>query len=275
MRILLSALASGLVLGAASAAAAPPALDGLVYESPLGKLQLRESKGVVELRAVGRGECTRKGELVFRGARIEDSVTGTLTSCTRGASACGAVSGIALFLTNADRSLSGITHLAPPDGCRALVGEELRLVPIQGPKRAAPAAREGTRALAEARAREALPELKAKRWSRARDILLDAHLLDPGWGQGANLVGVTYAGAGDHATAELWYEDALRLDPRNHDAYYNLAGTYAAQGKKDLAVTYLRIAVVNGYAADTWKSDVDFRPLQGHPGFEALKRGEL
>ena len=113
------------------------------------------------------------------------------------------------------------------------------------------------------------------RWARARDILMDAFVLDQSWGQGANLIGVSYAGAGEHATAELWYENALRIDPRNHDAYYNLAGSYAAQGKKELAVTYLRIAVVNGYRAETWKKDADFRPLRGHPSFEALKRGEL
>ena len=46
-----------------------------------------------------------------------------------------------------------------------------------------------------------------------------------------------------------WYKKALVVDPDFGDAYYNMACVYALQGQKELALRYLQIAALNGYAS--------------------------
>jgi hypothetical protein len=262
-----------LVLSLLSSPALADSIDA-VWTSPLGALKVTEDKGLVKMRSRGGGACKLKaGTLVFEGARIDDTITGTLTTCARGPG-CGKVSGIALFTVTPDgRGLTGITHLEPRPGCSTPVQEELRLLrradPVDAPEESF------ARRTAKARAQEAVHYFKTGGFGRARALALDAFLLDPTWGQAANLVGATYAAEKKWESAEEWYARALHIDPTNHDTYYNLASAHAARGKKALAVSYLKIAVVNGFRGDAWKKDEDFRSLEGFPAFEALKRGEL
>ena len=73
------------------------------------------------------------------------------------------------------------------------------------------------------------------------------------------------------ARALDWYKKALAIDPDFGDAYYNMACVYALQGSKDMALRYLQIAAMNGYAtAGGMDEDPDLESLRAEPGYRAL-----
>ena len=75
----------------------------------------------------------------------------------------------------------------------------------------------------------------------------------------------------DLAQALEWYKKALAVDPDFGDAYYNMACIYALEGKKEMALRYLQIAALNGYAtAEGIDRDPDLEPVHDEPGYRAL-----
>jgi tetratricopeptide (TPR) repeat protein len=91
-----------------------------------------------------------------------------------------------------------------------------------------------------------------------------------------NGVGVTYRMRNDLPAALEWYKKALAVDPDFGDAYYNMACVYALQDRKDLALRYLQIAALNGYAsAEGIDADPDLVSLHGEPAYRSLVKARL
>ena len=58
--------------------------------------------------------------------------------------------------------------------------------------------------------------------------------------------------------------------------YYNMACVYALLGRKELALRYLQIAAMNGYAtAEGMDGDPDLEAVRGEPAYRALVRTKL
>ena len=145
------------------------------------------------------------------------------------------------------------------------------------------AAKAGKRApdpAARARAREILRDgaawLQEGNFEAARRRFLDAIEVDDGIPEAFNGVGVTYRMRNDLTRALEWYKRALTVDPDFGDAYYNMACVYAMEGRKDLALRYLQIAAMNGYAtAEGIDGDPDLAPVREEPGYKALVRARM
>jgi Flp pilus assembly protein TadD len=113
-------------------------------------------------------------------------------------------------------------------------------------------------------------------FERARKRFQEAIALDPGLPEAFNGVGVTYRMRNDLAAAVAWYKKALAVDPDFGDAYYNMACVYALQGQEELALRYLQIAAMNGYAtAEGIDQDPDLEPLRATPAYRALVKARL
>jgi tetratricopeptide (TPR) repeat protein len=81
---------------------------------------------------------------------------------------------------------------------------------------------------------------------------------------------------GDFAQALGWYKRALGIDPDFGDAYYNMACVYALDGQPELALRYLQIAAVNGYAtSEGIDEDPDLASLRELPAYRALVRARM
>ncbi len=91
-----------------------------------------------------------------------------------------------------------------------------------------------------------------------------------------NGVGITYYARNMYDEALEAYKKALVCDPNYQDAYYNIGCIYALQDKSDLAMRYLKIALMNGFVeTDMMRKDPDLRSLQPIPEFQAMLRGEF
>ena len=89
-------------------------------------------------------------------------------------------------------------------------------------------------------------------------------------------MGVTFRMRNDQEAALEWYKKSLAVNPDFGDAYYNMACVYALQGKKDLALRYLQIAALNGYAsAEGIDEDPDLAALHDEPAYQALLKAHL
>ena len=100
----------------------------------------------------------------------------------------------------------------------------------------------------------------------ARRRFLEAIEIDATIPEAYNGVGVTFRMRNDLAQALEWYKKPLAVD-----AYYNMACIYALEGKKEMALRYLQIAALNGYAtAEGIDRDPDLEPVHDEPGYRAL-----
>ncbi len=89
-------------------------------------------------------------------------------------------------------------------------------------------------------------------------------------------MGVTYRMRNDLPRALQWYKKALTVDPDFGDAYYNMACVYALEGQKEMALRYLQIAAMNGYAtSEGIDGDPDLEPVREEPGYKALVRARM
>lgn len=78
-----------------------------------------------------------------------------------------------------------------------------------------------------------------------------------------------HLGVGDHGQAEMDY--ALRIRPNDFDVLYNGACYYALGNDPENALALLEQAVQHGEGSLEWmEHDSDFRPLHGHPRFQAI-----
>lgn len=262
------------------ARAGEPAIPG-EYDSPLGRVRIEgDGETFRAILLAPAGACRfRPGEEVLTATLLDDSLAGRMRVCLRG-KACGAKEewGNAVLLAG-DGRLSGAVHVAAK-GCAAPIGQRggivfTRVQAASAAPRAKPPAA-AARARARAILRDGAAYLTEGSFEAARRRFLDAIQIDPGIPEAYNGVGVTYRMRNDLRAALEWYKKALAVDPDFGDAYYNMACVYALEGRNDLALRYLQIAAMNGYAtAEGIDSDPDLEGLRREPGYRALVRARL
>ncbi len=268
--------ALGLLALSPATRAGVPAIHG-EYDSPLGRVRVEGDgasfRGVV--LAPSRGCAFRPGEEVLRATLLDDSLAGQVRVCLSGRS-CGAREEWAsAVLLASDAALSGAVHVAAR-GCRAPLGKKggiaFRKVDAAA---ASAAARRPAAKPSRARARQLLKDgaawLAEGNFEQARRRFLDAIDVDASVPEAYNGVGVTYRMRNEPGRALDWYKKALAVDPDFGDAYYNMACVYALQGSKEMALRYLQIAAMNGYAtAGGMDEDPDLESLRAEPAYRAL-----
>lgn len=271
-----------------------------VYESPYGKLLLREKDGeVTGVSVEGGGPCAfPKGYVLLEGNRLDDNVTGIWSSCQVGPGCADKTKGwVMLLVTKSGAVLSGATHLEVSPGCRTPIPSEalsLHRIALSLPtakpitkaqpttKRPAakasgrPAASAQSRKAAEAIAAQAAVLLERGAIEGAREKFREAVGVDPQYSEGYVGIGVTYYMRDRYDEALEFYKKSLEANPGNRDAYYNTACVYALKGDRDQALRYLKIAVLNGYISlDTLNEDPDLKSLRDDPEFKQLATGGL
>jgi tetratricopeptide (TPR) repeat protein len=282
------------LLAAAPAAAAPPRIDGQ-YDSPLGRVRVRGDGTVYTGTLVApAGPCAfAAGTEVLRATLLDDSLAGQLRVCLTGAG-CQAEAWAQAVLLVAPGGLVGAAHVK--GGCQAPLGRSggvtfarARAAPKAGggagaaagappPRPPAPKPPPARQARDQARAAmtDAAAWLHEGSFERARQRFQEAIALDPGLPEAYNGVGVTFRMRNELGAAIAWYKKALAVDPDFGDAYYNMACVYALQGQEELALRYLQIAAMNGYAtAEGIDEDPDLASLRGAPAYRALVKARL
>jgi tetratricopeptide (TPR) repeat protein len=254
------------------------------YDSPLGRIRIAEEDGRLRglLVSPARGCRLSAGEEVLRGTLLDDSIAGEIRVCLSG-KACGAkeVWANAVLLASGDR-LSGAVHVRVK-GCAAPIGRNGGITFTKVVNEAVPPGRtRGTtkkatkREQARAVLRDGAAHLGEGNFEAARRRFLDAIAIDAGVPEAYNGVGVTYRMRNDLAGALDWYKKALGVDPDFGDAYYNMACVYALRGETALALRYLQIAAMNGYAtAEGIDGDPDLEGVRGDPAYRALVQARL
>ena len=268
-----------LLLPASEAVARAPVIRG-EYDSPLGRVRITGDGTRFTGRLVAPSAACpfARGEEVLRGTLLDDSLAGQLRVCLSG-DGCEAKEewASAVLLATGER-LAGAAHVATP-GCAAPLGKQggVTLAKVRegrappyapgAPAACAPSPRERARALL----RDGAGHLAEGNFEAARRRFLEATEADPTVPEAYNGVGVTYRMRNDLREALAWYKRALAVDPDFGDAYYNIACVYALRGKKDLALRYLQIAALNGYAtAEGMGTDPDLETLRGERAYRAL-----
>jgi tetratricopeptide (TPR) repeat protein len=306
-------LATLLAVAGPTARADGPVIDG-EYESPLGRVRVVGKGGTFRGVLVAASDICgfREGEDVLRATLLDDSLAGQVRVCL-GGKGCRAKEewSSAVLLASGER-LSGALHVATK-ACKAPLGKNGGLafvrvagesaprpappVPEQAPvpgKTTAPGALPARSADAEPqRPPRRAPDRRAREQARAllrdggawlsegnfesaRRRFLEALELDADIPEAYNGVGVTFRMRNDLAHALEWYKKALAVDPDFGDAYYNMACIYALEGKKDMALRYLQIAALNGYAtAEGIDGDPDLERVRDEPGYRALVRQRM
>jgi hypothetical protein len=264
------------------------------WDTSIGRIRVVAQGGLFTGTLVASsGLCKfEEGSEVLKGTLLDDSFAGKLRLCLRG-KACKAKEewASALFLV-APGALSGAVHVEAK-GCVAPVGKKggVALKRASGPP---PTAAGGGAAVAPKVAAPPKDDRKARR-AKAREIMKDgAAYLNEGSFEAArrrfleaieqneaipeafNGVGVTWRMRNDLERALEWYKKALLVDPDFGDAYYNMACVYALQGQKEMALRYLQIAALNGYASgDGIDADPDLEGLRSDPAYQALVRAKM
>jgi len=293
-RVLLALLATGSV-----ARAEGSQIQG-DYESPLGRVRVTASGASFRGVLVAASDICgfHDGDEVLRATLLDDSLAGQVRVCLAGKGCKAREEWSSAVLLASGERLSGAVHVGTK-ACKAPLGKNggLAFVRVASapppavaaapaastPPPATSAAKAGKRApdpAARARAREILRDgaawLQEGNFEAARRRFLDAIEVDDGIPEAFNGVGVTYRMRNDLTRALEWYKRALTVDPDFGDAYYNMACVYAMEGRKDLALRYLQIAAMNGYAtAEGIDGDPDLAPVREEPGYKALVRARM
>ncbi len=275
-------VACALALAPPAARAALPAING-EYESPLGRVRVTGDGATFRGVLVAASDICgfRDGEEVLRATLLDDSLAGQVRVCLAG-KACKAREewSSAVLLASGDR-LSGAVHVGAKR-CKAPLGKNggvafVRVETPTAPREQRPLPADAT---ARARARQILRDgaawLREGSFEAARRRFLEAIEIDGAVPEAYNGVGVTYRMRNDLAGALEWYKKALAVDPDFGDAYYNMACVYALEGRKDMALRYLQIAALNGYAtAEGIDGDPDLENVRHEPGYRALVRARM
>jgi len=295
MRAMCVRAAAVLALLAAAPARAVPPVDG-EYDSPLGRVKVTGDGTSYEGRLVGQPKGPyHEGDPVLKATLLDDSLAGQVRVPLYKAPSCKQreVWASAVLLVG-EGGLSGAVHL--PKGCKGPTGKRGGVTfargggdpapapgsgraPADGAKAKPPPAKDDRKAARE-KARALLTDgaayLNEGNFEQARKRFLDALDEDASVPEGYNGVGVTYRMRNDLGKALDWYKKALAVDPDFGDAYYNMACVYALQGEKEMALRYLQIAALNGYAtADGMDHDPDLESLRGEKAYQALVRQKM
>lgn len=292
-RLLLLALLAALLAPAARAA---PALEG-DYDSPLGRVRVAAGgQGVTGTLVAPSALCPfRAGSEVLRGTLLDDSLAGQIRVCLAGRSCREKEAWSSAVLLVGPGRLSGAVHVAVK-GCHGPFGKKggvtfarsgasstdtpsstASSAPTRTAARTpAPADLAARRAEARRLLRDGAGHLAEGNFEQARHRFLEAIEVDARVPEAYNGVGVTWRMRNDLEEALAWYKKALAVDPDFGDAYYNMACVYAVQGKADLALRYLKIAYLNGYAtADGIAQDPDLASLRGSAEYQSLVRARM
>jgi hypothetical protein len=299
----------GLLIVCAALAAGPaaradgPRVDG-DYESPFGRVRVTSRGATYRGVLVAASDICgfKEGDEVLRATLLDDSLAGQVRVCLAGR-ACKARDewSSAVLLASGER-LSGAVHVAAK-GCKAPLGKNggVAFVRVAGegerevaittstPTARSPSTPTATSTAtkkrkpdgaARAKAREILRDgaayLQEGSFEAARRRFQEAIEVDDAIPEAYNGVGVTYRMRDDLSRALEWYKKALTVDPDFGDAYYNMACVYALEGQKEMALRYLQIAAMNGYAtAEGIDGDPDLEPLRAEPGYRALVRAKM
>ena len=96
---------------------------------------------------------------------------------------------------------------------------------------------------------------------------------DPRFTEALQLLGDSYAERGRHADSLAVDRRLVRREPRNPNAYYNLACSHALNGRADRAAAAIEKAIALGYRDFKWLDrDPDLRTLRQHPSYGRIKR---
>jgi hypothetical protein len=288
-RIVLAALAP---LWATASWGAAPVVTG-AWETSVGRIQVQTEGDFFVGRLVGTtGVCKfEPGSEVLRGTLLDDSFAGKLRVCLRGKS-CKAKEewASAVFLVG-PASLSGAVHVEAK-GCVAPVGKkggltlrravgpapagDVAVAPPPPPKVTSKGEGRALRAKARELLRDGAAYLNEGSFEAARRRFLESIEVDGSIPEAFNGVGVTWRMRNDLDRALEWYKKALLVDPDFGDAYYNMACVYALRGEKDMALRYLQIAALNGYASgEGIDADPDLEKLRDDPAYKALVRAKM
>ena len=284
---------TGLLLAAAllpAAAQAAPPLDG-DYDSPLGRVRIAAGEqGVTGTLVAPSALCPfRPGTEVLRGTLLDDSLAGQIRVCLGGRRCREKESWSSAVLLVGPGQLSGAVHVAER-GCLGPFGKKGGVTlarsggsPTSTPattstptKVSAPRDHKARRAQARKLLRDGAGYLAEGSFEQARRRFLEAIEVDPKIPEAYNGVGVTWRMRNDLRQALAWYKKALAVDPDFGDAYYNMACVYAVEGKVELALRYLKIAYLNGYATgEGIAQDPDLASLRESPDYQSLVRARM
>lgn len=300
----ISSLALIAAISQTSPALAARQLDG-IWSYPGGQIRVKQkgSSVVGSLVSPIEGCPLKKGAPVLNGMLLEDSLTGEIQVCQQGDGCAASTKAFVILLVAQDKGkMSGALHLQKTE-CRAPdVGERGGLTLQRSAQQAGagdkteakgvPTSQAGTSPgqakapndlkLAE-RAKKALDlmqggavALSEGRIEDARARFVSATEVDPARAEAYNGVGVTYYVRQQYTDALAWYKRGLEVDTDFGDSYYNMACIYAQEGKKELALRYLKIAILNRYLAKNDPKEIledqDFASLKEDPDFlEVIK----
>ncbi len=119
--------------------------------------------------------------------------------------------------------------------------------------------------------KEAKAYLEEGYFERARKLFLKALEKDPQNPVIYNGIGVTYYARRDFQEAMRWYKKSIDVNPEFGDGYYNIACIYSLLGKKNLAIKYLKIALLNGYVSlKAMEEDPDLNSIRDEPEYKEL-----
>jgi hypothetical protein len=266
-----------LLAAPAGAGSGAPTIHG-EYDSPLGRVRITGDgmtyRGVLTVPARSCG--FRAGEEVLHATLLDDSLAGEVRVCLSGKACAAREEWSPAVLLAGEGRLSGAAHVKAA-GCRSPLGKRggiafTRAGSGAGPVKA-PAARRGK---ARGLVSDGASWLAEGNFEQARRRFLEAIEIDRAIPEAYNGVGVTYRMRNDLPRALEWYKKALAVDADFGDAYYNMACVYALDGKKDMALRYLQIAALNGYAtAGGMDEDPDLESLRGEPAYRALVKAKL
>jgi hypothetical protein len=241
--------------------------------------------GQVRVCLAGKA-CKAKDEwssavLLASGERL----SGAVHVATKGCKAPLGKNGGVAFVRVAGDATAGSPAVPPERGDDASASERSRRAATPTPTasstaKATPTSKKKPDGAARAKAREILRDgaawLQEGNFESARRRFLEAIELDEGIPEAYNGVGVTYRMRNDLPRALEWYKKSLTVDPDFGDAYYNMACVYAIEGQKEMALRYLQIAAMNGYAtAEGIDGDPDLEGIRGEAGYRALVRAKM
>ncbi len=248
----------------------------------------------------------KKGDVILEGVLLEDSLAGRWRYCLRGKDCRGdGWAPMVMLAAREGKVLSGAAHF-PETACaiggrgkgdavaaRKLKPVPVAKIPVAAPDAGAPAVAgpvdEKGRPLEEqvppprpedyaansgswrSEMEQGASQMDSGFFERARKNFLHAIELDPTRPEAYNGVGVTYYARNDYEEALNWYKKALEVDSSFGDAFYNMACVYALLGKKQLALRFLGIAAINGYAeAEAMQKDPDLEKLRSEPEYKKI-----
>jgi len=277
-------------------------LTGL-WGNNYGEILIVDKNGKLEGKLIkSTGLCSfADGELIFEGDFFEDTVIGTLKMCQSGDNCGPAVWADTVLISGEKGRLMSGTASSRKNKCplkgfsgksgivlkklkdidrKEIENRKPETIRLPGPP-AEPGSYDPRAAMVKASDEQSLllkakEQLEISNFEEARKLFEEALAKDPDNATALYGIGVSFYGRQEFDKAMEFYKKALEKDPNLGIVYYNMACLYALKSKKNLALEYLKISVMNGFAPqDTMSKDPDLKSLQGDPAFEEILKGDF